>query len=97
VRFKTGVAHLAAALGAEVVPFGLAGTEAVIPPHTAGHPTVAGIPLALRRRPLAIAFGAPLRPADGEAPQAFAARVERASYALAADAAAALARVAAAA
>src|SRR5262249_38646151 len=62
VRFRAGVAHLAAALDAAVVPFGLAGTEAMIPAfadQVQGR-TFAGVPLLVRRSPLAIVFGSPL-------------------------------------
>jgi 1-acyl-sn-glycerol-3-phosphate acyltransferase len=86
VRFRPGVAHLAAALDAAVVTFGLAGTEAIMPPRVPEGfrgLVLAGIPVALRRGPLAIAFGAPLRLAPGESPQAFAARLQDTCYALA--------------
>ena len=43
-----------------------------------------------KRGPLAIAFGAPLRRAEGESPRAFAARLQDASYALTRQAEAAL-------
>ncbi len=85
VRFRPGVAHLAAALEAAVVPFGLAGCEALVPPHVpAGFKgsVIAGIPVTLHRGPLAIAFGAPFRLEPGETPLAFAARLQSASYAL---------------
>ena len=84
-RFRPGVAHLAASLEAEVVPFGLAGTERVVPPSVEGFegPVVAGIPLCFRRGPLAIAFGEPMRPRAGESPRAFAARLQAESFALA--------------
>lgn len=36
VRFRPGVAHLAAELGASVVPFGCAGTELLMPPLPGG-------------------------------------------------------------
>jgi long-chain acyl-CoA synthetase len=84
VRFRPGVAHLAEALDAAVVPFGLAGTEQLIPPdvsHFEGR-VIAGIPVALRRGPLAIAFGAPLMLQPDESPHAFAARLQAVSYAL---------------
>jgi 1-acyl-sn-glycerol-3-phosphate acyltransferase len=83
-RFRPGVAHLAVALDAAVVPFGLAGTERVMPPTLEGFdgPVIAGIPLSLRRGPVAIAFGEPMRPAAGESPRAFAARLQAASFAL---------------
>jgi long-chain acyl-CoA synthetase len=94
VRFRPGVAYLAEALGAAVVPFGLAGTEQLIPPdvaHFQGR-VIAGIPVELHRGPLAIAFGPPLTLAPDEAPQAFAARLQAVCYALARQAEAAIAR-----
>jgi long-chain acyl-CoA synthetase len=91
-RFRPGVAHLAAALEAAVVPFGLAGTERLMPPFLEEFtgPVIAGIPVSITRGPLAIAFGAPLTLGPGESPPAFAARLQDASYALARQAEAAL-------
>jgi long-chain acyl-CoA synthetase len=83
--FRPGTTLLATALDAPVVPFGLAGTETVMlpyPPPGFKGPVIYNIPIWLRRRPLAIAFGPPLRLAPGEAPQAFTARLQAASYAL---------------
>ena len=84
VNFRPGVAHLAAALEAAVVPFGIAGTEQVMPPSLDGYkgPTVMGRPAAIRRGPLAVAFGAPLTLRPGEPPPAFTARLQEASYCL---------------
>jgi 1-acyl-sn-glycerol-3-phosphate acyltransferase len=84
VDFRPGVAHLAAALDSAVVPFGVAGTERVMPPSLDGYDGLVlhGRPAAIRRGPLAIAFGAPLRLQSGEAPPAFTARLQAASYAL---------------
>jgi long-chain acyl-CoA synthetase len=84
VRFRAGVAHLAAALEAVVVPFGVAGTEVVMPAFVDGFrgPVVAGVPLRITRTKLAIVFGAPLRLEPGEEPHAFAARLQQAAYAL---------------
>ena len=84
VRFRAGVAHLAEALDLPVVPFGLAGPEHIIPPDPdAFHGlTIAGLPVSLRRGPLAIAFGAPLRLEPGETAQAFAARLQNVCSAL---------------
>ena len=92
VRFRQGVVHLATALDAPVVPFGVAGTEVVMPAFLDDFKgkVIAGIPVAYRRGPLAIAFGAPLRRAEGESPRAFAARLQDASYALTRQAEAAL-------
>jgi 1-acyl-sn-glycerol-3-phosphate acyltransferase len=83
-RFQPGAAHLALALDAAVVPFGLAGTERVMPPSVDNFKglVIAGVPVAIRRGPLAIAFGPPLKPEPGETPQAFTARLQEASYAL---------------
>ena len=94
VRFRPGVAHLAAALDAAVVPFGLAGTERVMPPFLEEYrgPVIAGVPVSLKRRPLAIAFGQPLTLEPGEEPHAFAARLQHVCYALARQAEQALAQ-----
>src|SRR5262245_42975100 len=49
--FRTGVAHLAEALAADIVPFGLAGTELVMPPDPSvveGR-LIAGMPVAVHR------------------------------------------------
>src|SRR5438067_1947706 len=56
VRFKTGFVHVAQALDAPVVPFGLAGTEEAMPPFLDDFhgPVIAGVPLALKRTTLAI-------------------------------------------
>ncbi|HEX8967227.1 MAG TPA: AMP-binding protein [Chloroflexota bacterium] len=88
VRFKTGVAHVADALGAPVVPFGVAGTEVVVPAFRDGFQglVIGGVPIALRRAVLAIAFGPPQRPARDETPQQFVERLERLSFELAARA-----------
>jgi 1-acyl-sn-glycerol-3-phosphate acyltransferase len=87
-RFKTGVAHVAEALGAPVVPFGLGGTEEAMPPFVNEFKglVIGGVPVALRRKALAIAFGPPQEQAPDESPQQFAERLERLSYALAAQA-----------
>ena len=84
VRFRAGVARLAEALDLPVVPFGLAGPEHVIPPDPdAFHGlTIAGLPVSLRRGPLAIAFGAPLRLEPGETAQAFVERLQAVCAAL---------------
>ena len=84
VRSRPGVAHLTAALDAAVVPFGLAGTEVMIPARLEGFQgrVIGGVPAAITRGPLAIAFGAPLTLERGESPDAFAARLQEASYAL---------------
>jgi len=51
---------------------------------------IAGVPVSIRRGPLAIAFGEPLESVPGEEPQAFALRLQEASFALARQAEAAL-------
>jgi 1-acyl-sn-glycerol-3-phosphate acyltransferase len=88
VRFKTGVAHVAEALGAPVVPFGLSGTEEAMPPFLEDFKgtVIAGVPLALKRTNLAIVFGPPQRPAPSESAQQFTERLERMAYDLAAQA-----------
>jgi 1-acyl-sn-glycerol-3-phosphate acyltransferase len=92
-RFHRGVAYLAEALGAVVVPFGLAGTEALMPPDLVRYdgPVAFGTPVALRRGPLAIAFGEPLRRAAGETAAHFTARLQERCFALTRQAEAALA------
>jgi 1-acyl-sn-glycerol-3-phosphate acyltransferase len=84
VAFRAGVAHLAAALDAAVAPFGLAGAERMVPAFLEEFhgPIIAGIPVSVRRGPLAIAFGPPLRLEPGEAPPDFAARLQTVCYAL---------------
>ena len=88
VRFKTGVAHVAEALGAPVVPFGLAGTEEAMPPFVEDvtGPVIGGVPVSLKRTPLAIVFGPPQRQAPDESAQQFAERLEQLSFGLAAQA-----------
>jgi long-chain acyl-CoA synthetase len=87
-RFHLGVAHLAAALDAAVVPFGLAGTEMVLVPHPprTGWLTVGGASYTIARGPLAIAFGDPLHLAPGESPREFTARLQDVCFALTARA-----------
>jgi 1-acyl-sn-glycerol-3-phosphate acyltransferase len=89
VSFRPGVAHLAAALDAAVVPFGLAGTEQVMPAFLEEFkgPVIAGVPVSL-----AIAFGQPLTLEPGEEPHAFARRLQEICYELAHEAEQALAR-----
>jgi long-chain acyl-CoA synthetase len=93
VRFHAGVAHLAEAMHAPVVPFGVAGTERPIPsfPEDFKGLKIAGIPISLKRSPMAIAFGAPVTIGPGETPQAFSTRLQRLCYALTCQAEEALA------
>jgi long-chain acyl-CoA synthetase len=95
VDFKPGVAHLAEALQAAVVPFGLAGTERVMPADLSVYhgPVIGGIPVSLTRGPLAIAFGGPLRFEPGEEPSAFTKRLQAACFALTRAAEAALDKI----
>jgi long-chain acyl-CoA synthetase len=95
VRFRPGVAHLARALDAVVVPFGLAGTESLMiaDPSTYQGRKIAGVPIAVQRGPLAIAFGASLRLEPDETPRQFAERLQGVSYALTRQAEQALASV----
>ncbi|MCC7369716.1 MAG: AMP-binding protein [Chloroflexi bacterium] len=92
--FKPGVGHLAAALDAAVLPFGLAGTEGVMPEDEHLKPwfMVGDTPILIRKGPLAIAFGAPLRLEPGESPVHFTQRLQDASFALTRQAEAALSR-----
>jgi long-chain acyl-CoA synthetase len=92
VRFRPGVFHLARALGASVVPFGLAGTERLMPwdPTTFRGVKIAGVPVSIHRGPLAIAFGPPVDLEANETPQAFAARLQTICYALTRQAEAAI-------
>lgn len=92
--FHTGVALLAAALDAAVVPFGLAGTEKVLVQHPggAGKLKVGGLSFSLDRGPLAIAFGPPLRLAPGESPRHFTARLQSVCFDLTREAEEALGR-----
>ncbi len=91
-NFKAGFAHPAEALDAAVVPFGLAGTEIMMPAfleHFEGR-VVARIPVTIRRTRLAIAFGAPLRQDAGEDAHQPTARVQHASFQLTRQAEAAI-------
>jgi 1-acyl-sn-glycerol-3-phosphate acyltransferase/acyl carrier protein len=93
VRFRPGVGYLARSLDALVVPFGLAGTEIMMPadPSTFKGLKIAGVPVQLHKGPLAIAFGAPVRIGTDESPSEFAARLQPICYALTREAEAALA------
>jgi 1-acyl-sn-glycerol-3-phosphate acyltransferase len=95
-RFRTGVAHLVTALDAAVVPFGVAGSERLVPPKALagfrGLVIAGGIPVAIARGPLAIAFGAPLERLASENPAAFTQRLERVCFDLTRQAEAALAK-----
>jgi long-chain acyl-CoA synthetase len=92
VRFRPGVAHLVEALDAEVVPFGIAGTERLMPAHVEQYHglVIAGVPVSITRGPLAIAFGPPVRMNDGETPREFTARLQDVCYALTRQAEAAI-------
>jgi 1-acyl-sn-glycerol-3-phosphate acyltransferase len=82
VHFRPGIAHIADALQCPVVPFGLAGTERMMPGFLEDFhgPVIAGVPLRLRRGPLAIAFGPPLVTEADEEPAAFASRLQAVCY-----------------
>jgi 1-acyl-sn-glycerol-3-phosphate acyltransferase/acyl carrier protein len=87
-RFKTGVAYVAEALDAPVVPFGLAGTEEAMPPFLEDFHglVIGGVPVSLKRRVLVIAFGPPQRQAADETAHQFVERLEKLSFDLAAQA-----------
>jgi 1-acyl-sn-glycerol-3-phosphate acyltransferase len=83
--FKRGIGKLAADLELPVLPFGLAGPERVVRPKAPESFTglvIAGIPVKINRQPVAIAFGAPVRPEPGESAAAFAARLQAICFAL---------------
>jgi long-chain acyl-CoA synthetase len=92
VRFRSGFAHIVKATNATVIPFGLAGTERIIPPRLDEYegPSIGGIPLRLRRSPLAIALGPPVTIAAGESEAEFTARFQEVCFRLAREAEAAL-------
>lgn len=93
VNFHTGVTHLARALNAVVVPFGVAGTEKLMPPNLAGYKGLViagGIPMSFRKGPLAIAFGPAIEPQADEPADEFTARLQQACYALTRQAEAAI-------
>jgi long-chain acyl-CoA synthetase len=89
--FKPGVGHLATQLDAAVVPFGLAGTEKIMPEDVKPWFTVGDTPILIRKGELAIAFGAPLTLEPGESPPAFTRRLQDICFALTRQAEAALA------
>jgi long-chain acyl-CoA synthetase len=93
IDFKMGAAHLARVLKAKVVPFGVAGTEVAMPAHLEEFRgrVIAGIPVSVKRVPLAIAYGEPMAIGPEEDAQAFTVRLQAASYALTRQAEAALA------
>ena len=82
--FHPGVAHLARALAANVVPFGVAGTERVMPPDPSrfGGPLIAGIPVAVTRGPLAIVFGPQQTITPDESAEVFATRLQDVCFGL---------------
>lgn len=84
VDFRAGVGMLADSLDALVVPFGVAGTEQVMPAFLEEFdgPVLAGVPVAYRHGPLSIALGEPLCLAPGEPRDAFVRRLQAASFAL---------------
>jgi 1-acyl-sn-glycerol-3-phosphate acyltransferase/acyl carrier protein len=90
--FKPGVSHLAAQLDAAVLPFGLAGTELLMPEHEKPWFMVGDTPILIKKGQLAIAFGEPLTLEPGESPPAFTQRLQEVCFKLAREAEAALAK-----
>lgn len=83
--FRPGIAKLAETLDATVVPFGLAGTERIVPPHSEqwrGR-VIAGVPISLRPTRLAIAFGQPLWRSVDEDSDDFTQRLQETCFQLA--------------
>ena len=75
-----------------MVPFGLAGTEQVMPEHVKPWFMIGDTPILIRKGALAIAFGEPLKLEPGESPPAFTRRLQEVCFALAREAEAALAK-----
>jgi hypothetical protein len=71
-----------------VVPFGVAGTERIMPPFLKEYSgqVIAGIPAFVRRGRLAGAFGDSLTLAPDEASRAFVARLQETCFALTGEA-----------
>jgi long-chain acyl-CoA synthetase len=90
--FKPGVGHLTTQLDAAVLPFGLAGTEVLMPEHEKPWFMIGDTPIMIRKGALAIAFGAPLELEPGETPPEFMQRLQEACFGLARQAEAALAK-----
>jgi long-chain acyl-CoA synthetase len=90
--FKPGVGHLAAQLDAAVLPFGLAGTELLMPEDEEPWFMVGDTPIRIKKGGLAIAFGAPITLEPGESPPAFTQRLQGVCFALTRQAEAALAK-----
>lgn len=88
--FKPGVGHLATQLDAAVVPFGVAGTEKIMPEGVKPWFMVGDTPILIRKGELAIAFGSLLTLEPGESPPAFTRRLQDACFALTRGAEAAL-------
>jgi 1-acyl-sn-glycerol-3-phosphate acyltransferase/acyl carrier protein len=82
--FRSGVAHLAEALGYPVVPIGIAGTERIMPykPSEFRGLLIAGVPVSITRGPLAIVFGPALWLEPGESLATFTARLQKQCFGL---------------
>ncbi len=88
-EFRGGAAYLALRTGAPVVPVYLKGTRHVLPKRDPGTPGGSGTEnrgQPLRRGPVLVLFGLPLRPHEDEDARRFATRVEHAVALLAAEA-----------
>jgi long-chain acyl-CoA synthetase len=83
-RFRTGAAHLAGALAAPVVPFGIAGTERILPATLDDYAgiVVGGVPFSYQKGPLVIAFGESVRRGPAESAEDFTVRLQSVCFAL---------------
>ena len=65
-------------------PFGISGTERVVPAFVEGHKglVIAGIPVKITRGPIAVVFGTPVRRGRDESANAFTDRLQAVCFAL---------------
>ncbi len=85
-EFRGGAAYLSLRADAPVVPVYLQGTRRILPKRDAQHPGGSGTEnkgRPLRRAPVTVVFGPPLKADEGEDARRFGARIERAMEVLA--------------